>query len=148
MDLPCLTASRRRLLWDNITPLACSSVKGVGDVTTSTVVMQLSELGKLNRGEIAKLVGVAPMNRDSGQKTGKRFISGGRGHVRRVLSMATLSAIRCNPKINAFYAMLKAKAKASKVAIVACMRKLVTLLNFLIKSDQLWTNKMSVPTQG
>jgi transposase len=124
------------------------SVKGVGDVTTSTVVTQLSELGKLNRGEIAKLIGVAPMNRDSGQKTGKRFISGGRGHVRRVLYMATLSAIRCNPKINAFYAMLKAKGKASKVAIVACMRKLVTLLNFLIKTDQLWTNKMSVPTQG
>ncbi len=122
------------------------SVKGVGDVTASVVITQLSEIGKLNRGEIASLVGVAPMNRDSGQKTGKRFISGGRGHVRRVLYMAALSAIRCNPRIRAFYAMLKAKGKQSKVAIVACMRKLVTMLNHLIKTDQLWVDKMSVPT--
>lgn len=124
------------------------SVKGVGDVTTSVVIAQLPEIGKLNRGQIAALVGVAPMNRDSGQKTGNRFISGGRGHVRRVLYMAALSAISCNPRIKAFYAMLRTKGKLAKVAIVACMRKLVTMLNYLIKTDQLWTDKTSVPTTG
>jgi len=117
------------------------SVKGVGTVTISTIVANLPELGKLNRGEIAKLVGLAPINRDSGTKTGKRFIAGGRGHVRRVLYMATLSAIRYNTKIKAFYQHLKTKGKLSKVAIVACMRKLLTILNFLIKSNQCWQTK-------
>ena len=117
------------------------SVKGIGPVTISTLVAELPELGELNRGEVAKLVGVAPMNRDSGKKSGKRFISGGRGQVRRVLYMATLVAIRYNPAIKAFYQHLKSKGKESKVAIVACMQKLTTILNLLIKTDQLWITK-------
>lgn len=120
------------------------SVKGVGPVTISTIIAELPEIGSLNRGEVAKLVGVAPINRDSGNKSGKRFIGGGRGQVRRVLYMATVVAIRHNPAIKAFYTHLKAQGKASKVAIVACMRKLVTILNLLIKTNQLWENKMSV----
>ena len=121
------------------------SVKGVGPVMISTVIAELPELGKLNRGEVAKLVGVAPINRDSGKKSGKRFIGGGRGQVRRVLYMATVVAIRHNPAIKAFYQRLKALGKESKVAIVACMRKFITLLNFLVKTDALWKNRESVP---
>lgn len=121
------------------------SVKGVGPVTISTVIAELPELGKLNRGEIATLVGVAPINRDSGQKSGKRFIGGGRGQVRRVLSMATIVAIRFNPAIKTFYQRLKAKGKESKVAIVACLRKLITILNLLIKNNEEWKNTESVP---
>lgn len=120
------------------------SVKGVGPVMISTIIAELPELGKLNRGEVAKLVGVAPINRDSGKKSGKRFIGGGRGQVRRVLYMATVVAIRHNPAIKAFYQHLKSQGKVSKVAIIACMRKLVTILNLLIKTDQLWQNKASV----
>lgn len=120
------------------------SFKGVGPVMISTVLSELPELGKLNRGEVAKLVGVAPINRDSGKMSGKRFIGGGRGQVRRVLYMATIVAIRHNPAIKAFYAHLKSKGKASKVAIVACMRKFITILNLLLKRDELWQNKMSV----
>ena len=120
-----------------------ASVNGVGPVMISIVLAELPELGKLNRGEIAKLVGVAPINRDSGKKSGKRFIGGGRGQVRRVLYMSTIVAIRHNPAIKAFYAHLKSQGKASKVAIVACMRKFITILNLLIKTDQLWQNKMS-----
>jgi transposase len=120
------------------------SVKGVGPVMISTILAELPEIGKLNRGEIAKLVGVAPINRDSGKKSGKRFIGGGRGQVRRVLYMATIVGIRHNPAIKAFYVHLKSQGKESKVAIVACMRKLITILNLLIKTDQLWENKMSV----
>ena len=117
------------------------SVKGVGAVTISTLIAELPELGKLNRGEVAKLVGVAPINRDSVTKSGKRFIGGGRGQVRRVLYMATIVAIRHNATIKAFYMRLKSKGKESKVAIVACMRKLVTILNLLVKSNQTWQTK-------
>lgn len=117
------------------------SVKGVGAVTISTLIAELPELGKLNRGEVAKLVGVAPINRDSGTMSAKRFIGGGRGQVRRVLYMATIVAIRHNSTIKAFYAHLKSKGKESKVAIVACMRKLVTILNLLVKSNQTWQTK-------
>lgn len=117
------------------------SVKGVGAVTVSTIIAELPELGKLNREQVAKLVGVAPINRDSGTKTGKRFIGGGRGQVRRVLYMATLVAIKHNATIKAYYVHLKSKGKVSKVAIVACMRKLITLLNLLIKTNQLWQAK-------
>ena len=120
------------------------SVKGVGPVMVSTILAELPELGKLNRGEIAKLVGVAPINRDSGKKSGKRFIGGGRGQVRRVLYMSTVVAIRHNPAIKAFYAHLKSQGKESKVAIVACMRKFITILNLLIKTNQLWQSRASV----
>jgi transposase len=119
------------------------SVKGVGPVMISTVIAELPELGRLNRGEVAKLVGVAPINRDSGKKSAKRFIGGGRGQVRRVLYMATIVAIRHNPAIKLFYGHLKSKGKQSKVAIVACMRKLITILNLLLKTNQVWQEKTS-----
>ncbi len=124
------------------------SVKGIGPVTISMLIVGLPEIGSLNRGEAAKLVGVAPINRDSGKKSGKRFIGGGRGHVRRVLYMATIVAIRHNPTIKAFYQHLKSKGKESKVAIVACMRKLVTILNLLVKNNELWRNEESVPASN
>ena len=117
------------------------SAKGIGDVVASVLIAHLPELGKLNRGQIAKLVGVAPMNRDSGNSSRKRFIFGGRANVRAVLYMATLVSIRCNPKMKAYYAHLKAKGKESKVALVACMRKFITTLNYLVKTDQVWEAK-------
>jgi transposase len=123
------------------------SVKGIGAVTISTFLAELPELGKLNREEIAKLVGVAPLNRDSGSWKGQRFVMGGRGYVRRVLYMATLVATRCNDKIKAFYQHLVAKGKPKKLALVASMRKLLTILNTLIKNDVLWSNEKSVPGQ-
>lgn len=114
------------------------SAKGIGKVATSVLIAHLPELGKLNREQIAKLVGVAPMNRDSGSTVGKRFIMGGRGGVRAVLYMATLVAIRHNTKIKNYYIHLKSKGKQSKVAIVACMRKFITTLNYCLKTNQLW----------
>ncbi len=117
------------------------SVKGVGPVSVSTFIAELPELGTLNRGQISKLVGVAPMNNDSGQKTGKRKTSGGRSSVRRVLYMATLVAVRFNPRIKAFYVRLLAAGKPKKLALVAAMRKLLTILNTLIKKDQLWIDR-------
>ena len=124
------------------------SVKGIGPVTISTFIADLPELGKLNRGEVAKLVGVAPINRDSGKKSGKRFIGGGRGNVRRFLYMATIVAIRHNETIKSFYQRLKAKGKESKVAIVACMRKLLTIVNLLIKNNEVWKNAESVSAKN
>jgi transposase len=118
-----------------------SSVKGVGAVTTSTLLADLPELGQLNREEIAKLVGVAPLNRDSGTSKGQRYAAGGRSHVRRVLYMATLVATRRNEKIKAYYRHLLTKGKLKKVALVACMRKLLTILN----THVVWSNEMSVP---
>lgn len=122
------------------------SVKGVGPVAVSTILAQLPELGKLNRGEIAKLVGVAPLNNDSGQVSGQRRTFGGRSYVRRVLYMATLVATRFNTRIKTFYQRLLSEGKPKKVALTAAMRKLLTILNTLIKNDQLWAepNKTSV----
>ena len=121
------------------------SVPGVGPVTISTLIAELPELGEMNRNQVAKLVGVAPINRDSGKVNGKRFIGGGRSQVRRVLYMATLTAIRRNPTIRDFYVRLKANKKESKVAIVACMRKLITILNLMLKKNDVWRNTKSVP---
>ena len=115
-----------------------NSVKGIGPVTVSTIVAELPELGKLNRQEVAKLVGVAPMNNDSGKSTGKRKTTGGRHTVRRTLSMATLVATRFNPTIKAFDQRLLAKGKLQKVALTAAMRKLITILNTMVRTDQLW----------
>ena len=115
-----------------------ASIKCVGPVLISTLLTSLPELGKLNREQIAKLVGVAPINRDSGKKSGKRFIGGGRGKVRRVLYMAALVGIRHNPVLKAYYAHLKSKGKESKVAIVACMRKLLSIMNTMVRNDELW----------
>ena len=99
---------------------------------------ELPELGELNRNEIAKLVGVAPINNDSGLKPRKRKTMGGRSYVRRVLYMASLSATRFNPTIRKFYQHLLAEGKEKKVALVAVMRKFLTILNSLIKKDELW----------
>lgn len=124
------------------------SVAGVGTVTTCTILADLPELGQLNREQIAKLVGVAPLNRDSGAWKGQRFISGGRSHVRRVLYMATLVATRRNPRIREYYLHLLARGKAKKVALVACMRKLITILNTLIKNNVLWTDRPNATATG
>lgn len=114
------------------------SVQGVGPVAVSTILAKLPELGKLNRGEIAKLVGVAPLNNDSGQSSGQRRTFGGRAYVRRVLYMATLVATRFNSRIKTFYQRLLREGKPKKLALTAAMRKLLTILNTLIKTDQLW----------
>lgn len=114
------------------------SVKGVGPVAISTFVAELPELGTLNRGQIAKLVGVAPINHDSGQHQGKRKTFAGRSSVRRVLYMAALVATRHNQRIRAFYQRLLAGGKAKKLALVAAMRKLLTIINTLIQRDELW----------
>jgi len=117
------------------------SVKGLGPVAISTFLAELPELGELNRGQIAKLVGVAPMNRDSGKMSGHRRTIGGRSYVRRVLYMVTLVATQHNPRIKIFYQRLLAAGKCKKVALVAAMRKLLTIVNTLIKNDVLWENR-------
>lgn len=114
------------------------SVPGVGPVLSLTLLAQLPELGKLNRRQVAKLVGVAPFNRDSGRWRGSRHIWGGRAAIRSPLFMATLCAIRINPTIKCFYQRLRKVGKAPKVAITACMRKLLTILNFMIKTQTPW----------
>jgi transposase len=114
------------------------SVKGVGPVLSRTLLAELPELGRLSRQEISKLVGVAPLNNDSGKYKGKRSCWGGRASVRGPLYMATLSATRCNPVIKEFYQRLLAKGKLKKVAIVACMRKMLTILNAMVKSNKPW----------
>jgi transposase len=114
------------------------SVPGIGRITASTMVAMLPELGTLTRQEIAALVGVAPMNRDSGRKQGKRHIWGGRAPVRSVLYMAALSAKKHNPVIKRFYEHLLAKGKEKKVALTACMRKLLVILNAMLRSMQPW----------
>jgi transposase len=119
------------------------SVPGVGPVLSLTLLAQLPELGDLNRREIAKLVGVAPFNWDSGQWRGSRHIWGGRAAVRAPLFMATLCAIRINPTITSFYRRLIMAGKAPKVAITACMRKLLTILNVMIKTQTSWRTVQS-----
>ena len=114
------------------------TVKGVGDVTAATMVGLLGELGQLERRAIAKLVGVAPLANDSGQRRGQRTTWGGRPEVRAVLYMATLSAVRFNPVLRAFHQRLIAKGKPKKVAIVACMRKLLTILNAMVRDQAPW----------
>ena len=116
-------------------------IPGVGAVTSVTLLAKCPELGQLNRREIAKLTGVAPLANDSGKHRGKRFVWGGRADVRAVLYMATVSAIRCNPAIKAFADRLKQAGKPAKVVIVACMRKLLTIMNAMVKKNAPWTAK-------
>jgi transposase len=113
-------------------------VPGVGRVLTVTLLSAVPELGKLDRKEIAALVGVAPLNRDSGKHIGKRSCWGGRAVVRGALYMATLSATKHNPVIRALYQRLCAVGKAKKTALVACMRKLITILNAMMRSGHAW----------
>jgi transposase len=110
----------------------------VGDVTAHTLIAEVPELGSLGRRQIAALIGVAPLNRDSGTLRGRRMIAGGRPQVRRVLYMAALVAIRHNPAIAAFYARLTAAGRPKKVALVAARRKLLTILNAILRERRPW----------
>jgi transposase len=121
------------------------STPGVGDVLSSTLIAELPELGALNRKEIAALVGVAPLNRDSGTFKGTRTTWGGRAQVRRPLYMATLSATRFNPLIKSFYERLCQAGKPKKVAITACMRKLLTHLNAIARDQVAWVSPLASP---
>jgi transposase len=114
------------------------TARGIGPVMASTLIGQLPELGKLTNKQIAAVVGVAPFNRDSGTIRGRRCIWGGRADVRNVLYMATLAAIRFNPTIKTFYQRLCQAGKLRKVALVACMRKLLTILNAMVRDQQPW----------
>jgi transposase len=111
---------------------------GVGPVVSRTLLVQLPELGQLNRKQIAALVGVAPFARDSGTLRGRRAVWGGRASVRTVLYMGTLVAARCNPAIRGFYGRLVAAGKPKTVALIACMRKLLTILNAMVRTNTAW----------
>ncbi|WP_245749937.1 transposase [Marinobacter zhejiangensis] len=127
-----------------------TSVPGVGKVLAYTLLSELPELGSLNRKEIAALVGVAPINRDSGKlngkrqtANGKRRIRGGRHRVRTVMFMAMLSSIQCNPIFKRFYERLKAQGKIPKVALIACMRKMIVVLNTMMKNQEPWRENLA-----
>jgi len=119
------------------------SVPGVGRVMTMTLLANLPELGTLSGKQIAALAGVAPLNRDSGTWRGKRMVWGGRAQIRAALYMATLVATRCNPVIRAFYRRLCAAGKAKKVALMACMRKLLLILNAMLKQGTPWRSNLA-----
>jgi transposase len=120
------------------------SVPGIGPVVARTLLGELPELGELNRRAIAKLVGVAPLNRDSGSWRGHRTIQSGRASVRAVVYMAALVGTRCNPVLKAFYHRLLAAGKPKKVALIACMRKLLTILNQMLRTRQRWQTSRSL----
>ena len=115
-----------------------TSAPGIGEVSSSTLLAELPELGELNRKQISSLVGLVPFNRDSGKMRGKRTIFGGRSSVRSVLYMAAMSAKRFNPTIKAFAERLEEQGKPQKVILVACMRKLLVILNTMIKTNSTW----------
>ena len=115
-----------------------TSIKGLGRVTAINLLANLPELGKLNHKKISALVGVCPFNRDSGTYRGKRMIWGGRGQVRQGIYMAALVASRHNPVINTFYKKLLKRGKPKKVALVACMRKLLVILNAMVRDNCYW----------
>ena len=123
-----------------------TQVQGVGLVTSATLIAECPELGKLTRREIGALAGVAPMNHDSGKFKGKRAIQGGRSSVRAGLYMAALVATRFNPVIKSFYQRLLAAGKPKKLALVACMRKLLTILNAMVKSGQPFNPQLHAAT--
>jgi transposase len=128
---------KRSALWranDNL----LAAVPGIGTITRLTLAALLPELGRLNRRQIAALVGLAPFARDSGEAKGRRMILGGRAPVRAVLYMATVTAITRNPVIERYYARLVAAGKKAKVALVACMRKLLTILNAMVRDQKPW----------
>jgi transposase len=120
------------------------SVPAVGPTTSATLVAELPELGRLNRQEIASLAGLAPFNHDSGRFRGQRRIRGGRSALRTTLYMAALTAKRCNEKLRTFAERLHKAGKPFKVVITACMRKLLTILNTLVRSGKSWTPHPSV----
>jgi len=128
---------KRSSLWRDADDLL-TSVPGVGDVTAHTLIADLPELGQLDRRRVAALVGVAPVNRDSGQLRGKRTIAGGRIGVRNTLYMATLSAIQWNPVISTHYHSLVNRGRPKKIALVACMRRLLGILNAIMRTKTPW----------
>jgi transposase len=115
-----------------------NSVPGVGDGVTFTLLGELPELGQLSPRKIAALCGLAPFNRDSGIMKGRRRIKGGRAPIRTMLYMAMLSAIQCNPVMKKFYKKLVEQGKHKKVALTACMRKMVTILNAMVRDNREW----------
>lgn len=137
LDEDLHTQIRQSAIWREKDDLL-QSVPGIGKVTATTLLADLPELGQLNRKQIAALVGLAPFNCDSGLMRGKRMIWGGRAPVRNALYMAALVATRCNPVIKRFYEHLKQQGKVFKVAITACMRKLLTILNAMVRAHQTW----------
>jgi transposase len=119
-----------------------TSAKGIGPQSVAMLIGEVPELGRLSNRQISKLVGVAPLNRDSGTMRGKRTIFGGRAHVRSALYMPTMSAIRYNPVIRRFYERLLARGKQKMVAVVACMRKLLTILNSMVRTGKPWNDSL------
>jgi transposase len=141
LDLELRQQIRRSPIWRKHDDLL-QSMPGVGPTLSRTLLAELPELGTLDRRAIAALVGVAPLNRDSGTWRGKRCIGGGRGHIRAVLYMAAVTAARCNPWIRAFYQRLRATGKTVKVALTACMRKMLTILNAIMKHRESWNGAL------
>ena len=137
LDAKLLSYVATTTVWSDELKLL-QSVPGVGPITSLTLMAELPELGTLDRKQIASLVGVAPLNRDSGKSHGTRSIWGGRARVRAVLYMATLSACTCNDKINSFYERLLQAGKSKKVAIIACMHKLLLILNAMARNKTPW----------
>jgi transposase len=115
-----------------------TSVPGIGPITARTLIAELPELGRIGRRSIAALVGVAPINRDSGAKRGHRAIAGGRSTVRNLLYMAALTAVRRNPAIRELYTRLRDRGRPAKAALVAAMRKLLTILNAMLRDQRPW----------
>ena len=125
-----------------------ASVPGAGPQLTAILLAYLPELGTVDNRQIAALVGVAPLNRDSGKYSGKRFVWGGRARVRAALYMAALAATRVNPRIKAFYGRLVAAGKPKKVALTACMRKLLSILNSMLRNGEYWRTEESPANVG
>lgn len=136
------TLIAKNVQWNRLMKVLLS-VKGVGKVLAYTLISELPELGQLNRKEIAALVGIAPMNKESGAYKGYRKIRGGRPRIRRVLFMAMLSAIQSNQKFKRIYTRMVEAGKPKKVALIACMRKLIVILNTMVKNDTIWNEKLA-----
>ena len=130
-------AIRNSPIWNDKRALI-RSVPGVGPVLCSALLARLPELGRMNRAEVARLVGIAPLNHDSGKLHGARMIAGGRAALRRVLYMTTFAALRHNPRLRAYHQQLRARGKPYKVALVATMRKLIIILNTMLKTNSQW----------
>ena len=137
LDLDLTTLIRSTPVWRETDDLL-RSVPGIGPVTAGTLIADLPELGRLDRRRIAALAGLAPIARDSGAFRGRRMIMGGRAHIRRVLYMATLTTITHNPVIRAFHQRLVAAGRPGKVALTAAMRKLLTILNAMLRDRRPW----------
>lgn len=143
LDIDLTHALRTSDAWHDKDDLL-KQIPGVGSLTRAAMLAWLPELGSLSRRQIAALVGVAPFNRDSGKHQGGRVIWGGRAHVRRILYMSAVASIRCNPVIRDFYQRLRAQGKPAKVALTACMRKLLTIMNAMLKHHAEWSPGLDV----